>query len=288
MPITDLQRRQRRQHLGSSDLPAIFGLDPFRNAGNVWLEKTGRLERDEPNPAMIAGTFLEPAILAWGESLLGPMTKNVFRSLKDEGVPLAVHADGQLKSDGSAVEAKTSNLYGFSAEREEWGDEGTDGVPERVIIQCHAHMLCLQVKVCHVPALVGGIGLRLYRIPYNEVLGNLVRETAINFWVDYIVKDVKPEIAPSIEALKAMKRTPKTVVDVNHKLVDDWLEARAARLEAEKAEDETKKQLINAIGDSECGMSRIGLVTYFEHTRAAYNVEAKTFRKLAFRDRKVP
>ncbi len=46
MPITNRQRKLRQDHIGSSDMAAILGVDPWRTAYDVWLEKTG--SRSEP------------------------------------------------------------------------------------------------------------------------------------------------------------------------------------------------------------------------------------------------
>ena len=51
MPITSAQRLARRNHIGASDLPAIMGLDTFKTAADVWLEKRGMLI-DSPEAAV--------------------------------------------------------------------------------------------------------------------------------------------------------------------------------------------------------------------------------------------
>lgn len=43
MPITQKQREFRRSHIGSSDIAAILGKDPYKTAYDVWLDKTGQL-----------------------------------------------------------------------------------------------------------------------------------------------------------------------------------------------------------------------------------------------------
>ena len=48
MPITEKQRQRRRDHLGASDMAAVMGVSPYRNAWTIWAEKTGRLEEHDP------------------------------------------------------------------------------------------------------------------------------------------------------------------------------------------------------------------------------------------------
>ena len=53
MPITEKQREQRRNYLGSSDAPAIAGVDPWRNPAYTVEEKTFRVpqfkKKENPN-----------------------------------------------------------------------------------------------------------------------------------------------------------------------------------------------------------------------------------------------
>ncbi|MDH3571210.1 MAG: YqaJ viral recombinase family protein, partial [Gemmatimonadota bacterium] len=55
--------RRRLTGIGGSDVGAIVGVDPYRNALDVYLEKTGEVEPDEaPTPVQERGRFLEPVI----------------------------------------------------------------------------------------------------------------------------------------------------------------------------------------------------------------------------------
>ena len=50
--------------IGGSEAGAVCGVDPFRSAVRVWLEKTGRAEPVEDTEAMAWGRALEPVIVA--------------------------------------------------------------------------------------------------------------------------------------------------------------------------------------------------------------------------------
>ena len=50
---------ERKKHLGGSEVAAVLGLNPWKTAMDVWLEKTGRKEPDPPNAAMNRGIYLE-------------------------------------------------------------------------------------------------------------------------------------------------------------------------------------------------------------------------------------
>ena len=54
---------ERRKRLGATDVSAILGLNPYKTAYEVWLDKRNMLEPWNGNAATSLGLMLEPAIL---------------------------------------------------------------------------------------------------------------------------------------------------------------------------------------------------------------------------------
>jgi predicted phage-related endonuclease len=54
--------RERKNYLGGTDLAAICGLNPYRTALDVYLDKTSEDIAYETNSAMHWGTLLEDVI----------------------------------------------------------------------------------------------------------------------------------------------------------------------------------------------------------------------------------
>ena len=54
--------RERKNYLGGSDLGAIAGLNPYRTALDVYLDKTSDDIREETNAAMRWGNLLEDVV----------------------------------------------------------------------------------------------------------------------------------------------------------------------------------------------------------------------------------
>jgi putative phage-type endonuclease len=155
MPITETQRERRSKHIGSSDVAPIMGASRWATAYDVWLEKTGKLvEKSDENQAMTAGNMFESGVLQWAEEHLGKMTRNQYRS--EPKAYLGCNIDAIVDADGVPVDAKTGGLFGPLAD--DWGDEGTDQVPDEVILQAHAHMIVVDAVLCHIPAFLGGRG----------------------------------------------------------------------------------------------------------------------------------
>jgi len=277
--ITDFQREKRKNHVGSSDVAAILDLwrdpatpsfDPFTNAYNVWLEKTGKLkDKEKTGSAISLGKLLENAILEMAEQSLGKIRRNQYRVVKDLPI-LAASTDGIVMSTGEPVEAKTTNLtWRGGPDTDHWGDEGTDDVPPRVIIQCTVQMMAAKAQVCHNPVIIGGRGFVMFRISLDNDFAQMILERVGEFWDKYIKTDTPPaNCTPSMELLKRVRRIPKTIAPVSDSLVEKWENLRQASLQIEKDEKQAEAEMLAPLGTAEAGQLSDGrLLTYYEQSR---------------------
>ena len=266
-------------------MAAILGVDPWRNAHDLWLEKTGRLLPDDRDDIQLeAGNLFETPVLKMamrtlGEMMIGPPAREV-----SERPIIRVHTDA-VTLDKSCrmnepVEAKTHALFGPGND-EHWGDEGTDQVPDHVIVQCHAHMMAWDRHVCHVPALIGRRGLILYAVRRDRDICDAILDGVDAFWMR-VVQDTPPaDIRPRQEVVKMMRRTPGKVAEIQPEIVQNWLTAKEAVAAAESMKRRVEADLLAALGDAEaatCG--DLGAVTFLEQTRKEHAVKASTFRVL--------
>jgi putative phage-type endonuclease len=285
--ITKTQRKNRKNHIGSSDVSAILGMDPFRNAYEVWLDKTGKLDDSQKKGrALSLGTFLEEAIILMSEERLGKITRNQYRTVKDFPV-LAASTDGIVKSTGEPVEAKSTNITYRAPETDQWGEEGTDQVPERIIVQCTVQMMATESQVCHNPVIIGGRGFVMFQIPFDKDLADMILERVSHFWKHNVQGDIPPEnCVPSMDIIRRVQREPKSISPVADELVQNWILCRNQRLELEKAEERACAEVLANIGTSEAGQYSGGIVTFYEQTRKSYTVPESKFRVMRIQKRK--
>jgi hypothetical protein len=105
--ITAEQRAARKQFVCSSDAPAVCGVDPYRNAADVYYDKVGLADDFAGNANTDRGNILEPVLIDWAERQLGfPLGRNVFVEDYD-GRPLACNLDACNADRRVGVEAKT-------------------------------------------------------------------------------------------------------------------------------------------------------------------------------------
>lgn len=282
-PITATQAVARRDYLGASDMAAVCGLDPYKSAADVYAEKCFDLE-DASSEAIDIGNDFEAPLLYWAARKLGVEIRRNQRRVHPTDKLIAASLDAVVVGEPWAIEAKTTSSPA------EYGEEGTDQVPEKVIVQCQAQCYVAGLAVVYVPVLMARydrLHRALYRVERNEDLIAAIVDRGRAFWRDHVEARTPPlDCAPSMDVLKRIRRQPESSIDVEASLVLGWKVARDARLLAEKEEGKAKAQLILAAGDAE--LIRWGdperELTYLEHTRPAHAVQSSTFRTL--RERK--
>lgn len=270
MPITPKQLEKRKDHIGGSDVPAILGVDPWRSAYDVWLQKTGRVPDVEETPAMRVGRLFEHGLLLFASEELGALSRNQYRS--EPAIHLGSHIDGIVNASGEPVEAKYSTIHAT----EQWGEAGTDQVPDRVIVQCHAHMIAIGSAVrCHVAHNDAWQGPTMYAVPRNDDLVDAIKDACEGFWIGCVKADTPPtDSAPSLDIIKRARRTADKLVTVDPQLIAAWQNAKDIATEAEDREKRTKAELIAAMGDGDAGDGgEAGSVTFFEQGRKGFNAK---------------
>jgi len=290
MPITAKQAQKRKRYLGSSDAAAVLGLNPFRSAADVYHDKVGDIVAtglDHSNDAIEVGNAVENAVLNWFAKKQDlSLVKNQFR-VHDNKV-MASSFDALVKDDPTqAVEAKTTGITGRYV-ASEWGEVETDAVPEYIALQCFHQMAVLpDVRLIWIPVLMGGVGLRFYRIERNDELIKDLTEAELGFWHDNVLKRVPPEDSlPSLRTLKQLRREPEKVIELEEALVQRWLCDRDNARIYNKLKETTERELLTALGDAEAGECSLGRLTYFESQRKPYTVPATSFRRLYFKKAK--
>jgi predicted phage-related endonuclease len=199
--LTNEQLTERRKYVCASDVSAILGIDEWKTPLMVYGEKVNGHTR-EPGEAAIAGNFLESAVLDWAEWKLKhklarhdiKMRRSVMLFAKNQF--MAANIDSMLDAldfdSPFLVEAKTTGITGPCDEG--YGRAGTQQLPRRVIIQCHAQMLVAgpEYRIVYVPVLRGGKGFGLYHVDRSDKLCDLIEQRCREWWQAYVIPKIPP------------------------------------------------------------------------------------------------
>ncbi|HAX81689.1 MAG TPA: hypothetical protein DCY40_03855 [Actinobacteria bacterium] len=282
MPITAEQRERRRGRLGASDIAAVLGLDPYKSAYDVYLEKTLATDDIDDNEAIDIGNRFERPLLEWAAEQLGitvelddPAYLEVSRA--DDSIAAANLDARQVVFTGGGGGLPTPGDVGLEAKTtsnpQEWGDQLVDEVPDRVAVQTTWQCYVADLRLVWVPVLMAKrdrLHRRLYRVDRDPALLDVIVPRCHAWWEHHVVGGVPPsDSVPSLELLARVRRIPDKVAAIDAEVVEAWDAARAVRLAAEKDEEAAKALLLAALGDAEAADygDPVKIVTYLSQSR---------------------
>ena len=268
MALSVAELEARREWLGSSDIPALLGVDRYKNIADLFLMKTGAVEIVETtNEPANLGDHLEEGLCNWLADRLGTEVVRGEHRSSEDGL-LRAQLDGFITETGETVEIKTTGLFNpaFRPDVEGWGGDGTDEVPFRVIAQVQFALMLSGAPRGHVVALLGGGGgVRHYVIEAIPELQQEIERRARAFWTEHVLTGVAPEEIPSVDTLKWVVRVPEKVayLPFDSDLADDWMAAKTSEKTAKEAVEAVKARVLHAMGDAEELQSPFGTWSYY-------------------------
>lgn len=285
----------RRSGIGGSDAAAICGLDPFRSATSVWLEKVGLDDGAGPeDEAQRWGRLLEPAVIAEFEVRTELFVGDRQKALVHPTIPyLRATLDGCVYESVSEDVAPLGIFEGKTASRRAW--DWADGVPDRVAIQVQHNLAVTGLDQAWVAALLFWPIPRLviHEVPRDDRAIAELLEIETDFW-RRVQERRLPAIDGSEATAEALRRAYR--VSADEKAVELSEEAAGLLRERETAREEEKaaaarrqaaeNALMAMLGDAEAGLiNGYEVVTWKRFSTARIDLDALRLRhpKLAKR-----
>lgn len=275
----------RSRGLGGTDIAAIVGLHPQRQAWDVFAEKTGLLERvaDTTNNRMRWGKKLERLIAeAWTE-----VTRKDHRWCDETRIgkhPFQVYTpDAFSQADLRGIECKTAGLD----QAKNWGEPGTDDVPQQYLVQCQWYMSAADFPRWDVAVLIAGNDFRIYTIERDGGIEAALLEEGERFWRQHIEPRVAPPMGNSPAVAEYLKsRFPRNLSAIRQAtpeelaLISEYLPVRADLKALEARAEAMENQIKASIGDSE-GLSIEGGKITWKAARDSQKVDWEAAAKAA-------
>lgn len=204
----DLEKR--KSGIGSSEIAAVCGLNKWRGPIDVYMSKLGLIEDQEDNDNLWFGRELEPVLIKRYEQETGrkvTIPDSDTLPCQHPGYPWFMFSpDGTIYIDNpigykgcskleGIVECKTT---GYS-HLDEWGEPGTDEIPQEYLIQCQWLMEGSGAKWADVPVLFMGQRreFRIYRVMRDDELIASLIEKGREFWENHIIPQIPPPVNDS-------------------------------------------------------------------------------------------
>jgi predicted phage-related endonuclease len=280
---TDLKEQwltQRKGGIGGTDISAILGLNPWRNAIDVYLAKLGLAQQPETQ-AMRLGNRLEPVIADEYADLTGstlvrgaeiaqlfPGVANVWRGhtvIEHRehrfliGTPDAIVLDAER-----GLEIKNAGFQG-----REWGRPGTDEIPHHYLLQCAWYMALTGLSHWDVAVLFSGNRMEIYTVRRNTELESALLKVGVDFWQRHVLTQTPPPVDSSKSyaqylAKKFHDGTEQVVTATPE--VEHWaarLRDVQAQIERHQQEEQlARNHLMNLVGHNKGMKGAFGKATW--------------------------
>ena len=178
----------RKRGIGGSDISAIIGLNRFKSAYELYLDKIDKNIKDSPasEKAQI-GIEMEEWIRRKFERETGKKVDLIEGTIVDEEYDfLLANVDGFIFLEHAGFEAKNTGAY-FE---KDWAE---GNIPQEYWIQCQWYMMICKANKWYIAVLIGGNYFKWYAIDRNEEVISTLRKEAINFWNENVLKQIPPE-----------------------------------------------------------------------------------------------
>lgn len=230
--------RERKNYLGGTDLAAIAGLSPYRTALDVYLDKTSDDISEETNSAMHWGTLLEEVIAKEYAEVTGYDVEIEPNTIyHPEYKFLAANIDRWVGNKEYVLECKTA---GFTKSKE-WGDLGTDQIPESYLVQVAHYAAICDVPKVDIAVLIGGQDFRIYTYERNKQLEDKLIKIACNFWHNHIEKRIPPKCVNTRDTFNLFPESHHHEIVAESNIMDKWEKLKTARAEESKIADTIEK-----------------------------------------------
>lgn len=258
----------RRLGIGASDVADLYGLG-FKGRGphTLYASKVDPIPDYEPLPERLrTGLELEPCIAARYEERTGFKVATNRGTLTSRKFPFVFASLDRVRTgdDGRAVELKAvfgppGGSIDWEIDGDGWGNDGTDQVPMKVILQSQWQTGALDgPDYGDVAALFVGYEFRVYTVPFNPSLYAAMIEDAKEFWQHVldrrpVDKDWRPSRLEDVKALgRKTIRGSETILGPDSLALIDQYKKSADMVKLYKAsQDDAKTSLESLLGDYE-------------------------------------
>jgi len=279
MTLTAEQYAARARGIGSSDAAAALGLNPYRQPIELWQEKSGQVAPFAGNEATRWGQLLEPAIRQEYAERTGRAVRLPAETLVHPvHAFMLAHPDG-VTDDRRLYEGKTARYP------DGWGEPGTDQIPQHYLIQVQHALFVTALPVADVAVLIGGQDFRLYEVPADPELQEMLIAGEFDFW-QHVVRGEPPEVdfnaTHIVDLVKKLYRGTNGQTLTASETLEDWRVIFEESIEREKnyhaAAEAAKAHLLYAMGEAALLMFADGRALRRQLVnRKGYTVQATQF-----------
>lgn len=194
---------ERRKGIGGSDASVILGLNKWRTAFELWLDKTGQVPISESaSEAAYFGSILEDIVAKEFEVRSGKKVRRKKSMLKHpEHDFILANVDRMIVGEKAILECKTTSVYNLK----EWED---NEIPDSYIVQVQHYLGVLgpEYKKAYFAVLIGGNKFVWKEIERDDELIAMIFQAEVEFWNEKVLGGKAPVLDGSSAAEEYLKQ----------------------------------------------------------------------------------
>ncbi|MEC3666987.1 YqaJ viral recombinase family protein [Bacillus velezensis] len=249
---------ERRKGIGGSDASVILGLNKWRTAFELWLDKTGQVPVSESaSEAAYFGSILEDIVAKEFEVRSGKKVRRKKSMLKHpEHDFILANVDRMIVGEKAILECKTTSEYNLK----EWEN---DEIPADYIVQVQHYLGVLgpEYKKAYFAVLIGGNKFVWKEIERDDELIEMILTAEVEFWNAAVLGGVAPALDGSSAAEEYLKKRyaeteSNKVIDltaVNRERIKQYLQLKESIAELQLQAKELENQIKHEMKEAEYG-----------------------------------
>lgn len=226
--------KERKTYIGGSDIGCILGLSRFNSPLDIFLDKTtDRIDESMSEAAYWGRMFEDIVAKEYAKRTCFEIDRPDGLIRHKEHSFIAANIDRWVNGKQHILECKTSHFL----QGNEWGEEGTDEIPELHKCQVAYYSAICNVEKVDIAVLIGGQSFRMYTYHKDREFEDKLIRAACLFWNNHVLKGIAPsasnlediaslypesdgstikadeQILQDVEALKAIKNEEKFLIE---------------------------------------------------------------------------
>ncbi|MCU9614120.1 YqaJ viral recombinase family protein [Caldibacillus lycopersici] len=192
--------QERTKGIGGSDAGIILGLNKYRTAFELWLEKTGQVEPQEiDNEAIYWGNQMENVVAKEFERRTGKKVRRTnYMYNHPEYSFIKANVDRVIVGESAILECKTASAHLYK----EWAGEE---IPATYLVQVQHYLGVTGKEKAYIAVLIGGNRFIWKEIERDDELIHMIFEAEKHFWNYHVEQNIAPALDGSSAAEKYLK-----------------------------------------------------------------------------------
>ena len=244
---------ERNNLVTASDVACLLGVNPYKSALELYLEKTGQREPFAGNETTEWGLLLEPVIIEEYERRTQRIAIRDGKLLRSNAYPfLGCTMDGRWRKQLQDAPWHPLEIKTTGAHR---ADDWDEGVPEYYLPQVQAQMIVTDTPMASVACLIGGQRMVWCDVERDDEMCVEIISAASDFM--HAVETENPPPSSDPKALAELYGDDGRVVTLDQEAITldgELADARELIDRGMKARDECNAQLLTMIGDAHKGV----------------------------------